>query len=152
MFVFNFLFFIVFIFIIFWSIILESWNPCLHSRNSSFFILTASLLHLLNYFLFILFIVVTGRNINLKLQNWNRTDYKRKRRELRSTDLWIPYLLNAGDLSFGILIILELRINNFKTLILEYKLEQETENQLYVICCFASSNISRLPSCFSCFT
>ena len=27
-----------------------------------------------------------------------------------------------------------LQINNFKTLILEYKLEQETENQLYVIC------------------
>jgi len=38
-----------------------------------------------------IFIVVTGRNINLKLQNWNRTDYKRKRRELRSTDLWIPF-------------------------------------------------------------
>ena len=47
-------------------------------------------------------------SLSRDLQNILGHDYKRKRGELRSTDLWIPYLLNAGDLSFGILIIWKL--------------------------------------------
>ena len=46
-------------------------------------------------------------------QNILGHDYKRKRGELRSTDLWIPHLLNAGDLSFGISIIWKLHQIHF---------------------------------------
>ena len=50
----------------------------------------------------------------------------------------ISYLYSRDWKNFGCQALFRksriLQINNFKTLILEYKLEQETENQLYVIC------------------